>query len=169
MGPGACGVIGPPFPGRPEIAKTDGTAAWQCWRRDKGPPIPALAQLRRPLTGSGDRFDVYPDTRCRGVVLSIEQVPDTSAAAKWACLQQAHCSGFRAKDSDKGLFELFTNLSVAAPKRGHTCWLAHTCKDFGCQWLHDNKEDHKLHHPKPQAQLHRNEQLRRDATHGGEL
>ena len=134
----------------------------------KVPPIPALAQLR-PLTGSGDRFDVYPDTRCRGVVLSIEQLPDTSAAAKWACLQQAHCSGFRAKDSDKGLFELFTNLSVAAPKRGHTCWLAHTCKDFGCQWLHDNKEDHKLHHPKPQAQLHRNEQLRRDATHGGEL
>merc|ERR1711871_248457 len=54
MSPGACGITHQPFPGKPEIAKTDGSSGWECWRRDKGPL---------------DRFDLYPDVLCKGVPL----------------------------------------------------------------------------------------------------
>eukprot|EP00658_Telonema_sp_P-2_P039686 TRINITY_DN28363_c0_g1_i1.p1 TRINITY_DN28363_c0_g1~~TRINITY_DN28363_c0_g1_i1.p1 ORF type:complete len:159 (-),score=13.58 TRINITY_DN28363_c0_g1_i1:188-664(-) len=132
-----------PLPGSPELATASGDPSWECWVRIKG---------------TSERFDRYPDTLCGGI--ELPEVADSAKDAKRDCVSRAHCSGFRADDSAPNRFVLFTNVSSVDTRRGHTCYLAHHCQDFGCVWLHDNKDEHKYHETKSEPLLRRYDRTR---------
>ena len=119
------------------------------------------SRISDELAGPLERFDLYPDVLCKGKQLGVHFEFDTLEEAKWQCISQPHCSGFSAHSDSPNRYVLFVNLTQAAPKRGHSCYLSHSCTDFGCEWLHDNRDDHKLHRDKHEHVLRRNDEIHR--------